>query len=136
MSSVTRLCSRCSYGNPLETQFCGRCGADMQASHLPVARDNNLPALIRSAAMPVLAGITTLAVSAGIRLVQGLMRQALAAATQTAPASTALQRNAPAEVVPVARRNRTIRIRSSWAVTDGQGNFRQGQSEHVIDLDE
>jgi hypothetical protein len=108
----------------------------MQASHLPVARETNLPALVRSAAMPVLAGITTLAVSAGIRVVQGILRQALASATQAGAPSTALQRNAPADVVPAGRRNRTIRIRSSWAVTDGQGNFRQGQSEHVINLDE
>jgi hypothetical protein len=136
MSSVTRLCSRCSYGNPLETQFCGRCGADMHASHLPAARETHLPALVRNAAMPVLAGITTLAVSAGIRLVQGILRQALASATKAAASSTALQRNAAADIVPAERRNRTIRIRSSWAVTDGQGNFRQGQSEHVIDLDE
>jgi hypothetical protein len=49
------------------------------------------------------------------------------AATHTDPVPSA---------APPARPRTTIRIRSSWAVGDANGVWRQGVSDHTIEIDE
>ena len=128
MSNVTRICVQCGHGNPMEARYCARCGYDTQAD-LPATQGNTLPALISRAAVPVLVGAASLAISAGWKLLQSLLAQ---------PAAP--QANQPIQVKkaepPAVRPRRTIRIRTSWAVGDAGGNWRQGHSEHEIEFED
>jgi hypothetical protein len=54
-------------------------------------------------------------------------------AAMTAPVAKPVQPITPA---PAAAPRRVIRIRSSWAVGDGRGNWRQGASDHTIEINE
>jgi len=135
MSDVSRVCSQCGGKVALDSQFCGRCGYDTTAG-LPVAQ-RNLPAKIATAALPVAAGLAGWAVRAGWKL----LRARLDEMAQNPPAVTS-QRPAPAarhSAPPQpesGRPKRTIRIRSTWAVGDGRGVWRQGTEEHIIDIEE
>ncbi|RLT35967.1 MAG: zinc ribbon domain-containing protein [Chloroflexi bacterium] len=136
MSDVSRVCSQCGGKVALDSRFCGNCGYDTTAG-LPVVTQRNLPAQIATVALPVAAGLASWAVRAGWKL----LRARLEDMAKNPPAVVA-QRPAPAarRTVPVQqaseRPKRTIRIRSTWAVGDGKGVWRQGAEEHIIEFDE
>lgn len=137
MSNVQRLCPQCGEANPIEARYCAHCGYDSQAA-LPAPR-LNLPAVIGRAALPVLAGAAGLVVRAGWRLLQSRLAQASARPVPTSPAPNVQQPLAPqsrSEVILPRRAKRTIHIRSSWAVNNGNGVWQQGTSEHTIELDD
>jgi len=119
-----RICPQCGHGNTMETRYCAQCGHDTQAN-LPVPQPSNLPAVIGKAAVPVLVGVASLAVSAGWRLLQGLL---------TKPVAQPPMQVKKGEIEK--RPRATIRIRSSWAVGDSNGNWQRGQAEHTIEFDE
>lgn len=127
MSNVTRICPQCGHGNGMEDRYCAVCGADTQAS-LPTTQGTNLPAVIGKAALPVLVGAASLALSAGWKLLQGVLSK------------SAAQPQPPVQVKsgPLApRRPRmTVTIRTSWAVGDSSGRWERGQSEQTIEFGE
>ncbi len=135
MSDVQRICSNCGEAGPLSARYCPHCGNDSQAA-LPMQRAN-FPIVLSKAALPILAGAASLLLRAGWKLLQSRMA---ANVTETAVAS--LRTNRPAQPPmrteqPVAPKPRqTIRIRSAWAVTDGNGVQRSGVSEHQIEIDD
>jgi hypothetical protein len=137
MSNVQRVCVQCGAGNPVESRYCASCGYDSQAA-LPAPR-MNLPAVIGRAALPVLVGAASLVARAGWKLLQSRFAQAPAPSMPASPKPKAQQpiviqpRN---EVTPTRRPRRTIHIRSSWAVNNGNGVWQQGSSEHMIELDD
>lgn len=142
MSEVQRICVQCGQANPMEARFCARCGYDSQGA-LPAQR-SGLPAVVGRAALPVLAGVAGLALRAGWRLLQsrlahGLASQATATVTPAPKVDSPAPNNraiAKSEGAPPARPRRTIRIRSTWAMGDANGVWRQGASEHIIELDD
>lgn len=125
MSNVQRICGQCGGSNVVEARYCAHCGFDSQSA-LPAPR-SSLPLAIGQAALPVLIGAAGFAVRAGWRLLQSHWARQLA---QQALATRPAQPPAPA------RPKRTMHIRSAWAVSDGQGNWKQGMSEHTIELDD
>lgn len=136
MSEITRICAQCGKNNPLEARHCAHCGYDCETGLTP-ARNSTLPLAISKAALPVLAGAASLLVRAGWRLLkQQLNQAAVQRATSLTPAQAA-HPPAPRRDEPLNRRPRTtIHIRSSWAVGDANGLWRQGTSEHKIEIDE
>ena len=137
MSNVTRICPQCGHGNGMEDRYCAACGADTQAS-LPATQGANLPAVIGKAALPVLVGAASLALSAGWKLLQGaLSRPAAQPQTQIQPQT---QPQTPIQVksAPLAprRARMTVTIRTSWAVGDSSGRWERGQSEQTIEFGE
>lgn len=135
MSDVYRICPACGKNTPLDARHCPHCGQDTQAG-LPVQAGSQLPMVVGKAALPVLVGVGTLAARAAWRLLRG--RLAALAAQTPAPVQTRTAqppaRVPPAEVGP--RTRRSIRIRSTWAVGDARGVWRQGATEHIIEIDE
>ncbi len=131
MSEIQRICVQCGYANPLESRYCARCGSDSQDA-LPVQR-TSLPVVISRAALPVLVGAASLAVRVGWRLIQ----QRMAQGTRTQPIQVVPRSDPPTPAsAPVSRGRRTIHIRSTWATGDANGIWRQGSSEHVIEIEE
>jgi ribosomal protein L40E len=136
MSEVQRVCMQCGAGNPVEARYCAHCGYDTQAA-LPAPRAS-LPVVIGRAALPVLVGAASLAVRAGWKLLQNRLAQApIKAAVNVPPAQPRhVPQNPPApvprtDIVMPRRARRTIHIRSSWAVTTGNGVWQQGHSESI-----
>jgi hypothetical protein len=125
MSNIMRICPQCGHGNDMDAQYCAQCGYDTQAN-LPVPQSRNLPAVLGKAAVPVLVGAASLAISAGWKLMQGML-------ARPAP-------QPPIQVkkgeVDQARPRATIRIRTSWAMGDSTGKWQRGQSEHTIEIDD
>lgn len=140
MTNVNRICPGCGEQSPLDAHHCPHCGYDNE-SGLP-APQRNLSATIGKAALPVLAGVAGLAVRAAWKLLQSRLTQdaIYKAATSVAKrnAQAPIQPAAPEKPIPVSasRPKRTIRIRSSWAVGDANGAWRQGSSEHTIEFDD
>lgn len=139
-SNVQRICAQCGASGPLDARYCARCGYDTQGQ-LP-APPQNLSLALGKAALPVMLGVASLALRMGWKLLQSRWTQETARAAaatvlnQIQPAPTqSVQPAAQAEVSPP-RRRRTIHIRSSWAVGDANGVWRQGHTEHHIELDE
>jgi hypothetical protein len=133
MGEIQRICIQCGHGNSIEARYCAKCGFDSQ-SNLPAPRAN-LPAVIGQAALPVLIGVGGWAMRAGWRLLQQRLTQAVTPVQSAPPAPTGPA--APTlPAVPVQRVKRTIRIRSSWAVNQGDGVWRQGMSDQTIELDD
>lgn len=138
MTNVQRICEECGESGPLNVRYCPHCGFDTQAA-LPMST-RNLPMVIGKAALPLLAGVASLALRAGWKLLQ----QRLETATLQSGTPQPTQPAANAKPVPpVARQStaptrarRTIHIRSSWAVGDVNGNWRQGTSEHTIEFED
>jgi len=101
----------------------------MQRAHFPIS--------LNKAALPILAGAASLILRAGWKLLQSRM-----AASVTETAVSALRTNRATQppmrtAQPVTQKPRqTIRIRSAWAVTDGNGVQRSGVSEHQIEIDD
>ncbi|MCL4830912.1 MAG: hypothetical protein KJZ86_00690 [Caldilineaceae bacterium] len=135
MSDVSRVCSQCGGKVAIDSRFCGRCGYDTSAG-LPVAQ-RNLPAQIATAALPVAAGLAGWAVRAGWKLLRARLEDMAQNPSAVAPKrpSQPMPRTVPAEQ-PLPRPKRTIRIRSTWAVDDGRGIWRQGTEEHIIDVED
>ncbi|MBX2998131.1 MAG: zinc ribbon domain-containing protein [Caldilineaceae bacterium] len=132
MNQVNRICPQCGGSVSLESRYCGSCGHD--TSHgLPVQR-LNLPVQVGKAALPVVAGLAGLAIRSGWKLLQSYLAQA-ATQTASAPQSPPVRR-AASEIPPTQRAGRTIRIRSSWVIGDGQGRWKQGNEEHIIEIDD
>lgn len=127
MSDIQRICPQCNANTPLDVRFCPRCGYDNQAE-LPM-RQSSLPATVGKAAVPVLVGAATLVLRAGWKLLNSRL---------AAPEPTRMSPPAPAPQQPLAPRTsgRRIRIRSTWAVGDANGVWRQGSSEHIIEFDD
>ncbi|MEZ4861048.1 MAG: zinc ribbon domain-containing protein [Caldilineaceae bacterium] len=128
MSEVQRICTQCGQAGPLNARYCAHCGYDTEGA-LPVQRQN-LPAVVVRAALPILAGAASLALRAGWKLLQNRLTTAAAESTSTALRTT------PAPAAAPAKSRRTIHIRSAWAVGDANGNWRRGESEHVIEIDD
>ncbi|MBX3052337.1 MAG: zinc ribbon domain-containing protein [Caldilineaceae bacterium] len=134
MSEVSRVCSQCGGKVGLETRFCGRCGYDTTAG-LPVEQ-RKLPMQLATAALPVAAGLASWAVRAGWKLLRSRLEEmAQNPPAVTKPSAPTPRRAAPAQPAS-GRPKRTIRIRSTWAVGDGKGVWRQGAEEHIIDIEE
>ena len=134
MSNVQRICAQCGAGNPVEARYCAKCGDDSQAA-LPAPR-SNLPAVLAQAAVPVLVGAASLMVRAGWKLLRSRLAQQ-AATLRVAPAAQPPAVQPTRTDVTTARRaKRTIHIRSSWAVNNGNGVWQQGHSEHTLELDD
>jgi hypothetical protein len=145
MSEVRRICALCGEAVPLEGRYCARCGYDFESA-LP-AQQNNLPINMTKAALPVLAGAATLALRAGWKLAQSqwardtarnfldmAFNRVQSVAQQPAQPPAEPKPTSPAE--PARRARRTIHIRSSWAEGDAKGVWRQGTSEHKIEIDD
>lgn len=132
MSEITRICAQCGKSSALEAQFCPHCGYDMQTG-LPAPQGNQLPMVIGKAALPILAGVASLAVRAGWKLLKDRLSQA---ATQPVRAATQPPAPRPTDTPAPRQARRTIRIRSAWAVGDASGVWRRGSSEHTIEIDE
>jgi hypothetical protein len=134
MSQVNRICPQCGGNVSLQSRYCGECGHD--TSHgLPVQR-LNLPVQVGKAALPIVAGLAGLAIRSGWKFLQTQLAQA---ATQAAVSQEPLVRRSASEITPTepARQaGRTIRIRSSWIIGDGQGRWKQGKEEHIIEIDD
>jgi hypothetical protein len=113
----------------MEARYCARCGYDTQGN-LPAQQQTNLPAVIGKAAVPVLVGAASLAVSAGFKLLQGIM--ARQAQPQSQPPVRAASNDS--EIAP--SRRVTITVRTSWAVGDSSGRWEKGQAEQKIELGE
>ena len=132
MSNVTRICPQCGHGNGMEDRYCAECGADTQAS-LPTTQGTNLPAVIGRAALPVLVGAASLALSAGWKLLQGALSRSAAQETQIQPQTPIEVKSAP---LAPRRARMTVTIRTSWAVGDSNGRWERGQSEQTIEFGE
>ncbi len=132
MNQVSRICPQCGGTVALHARYCGECGYDT-SSGLPVSR-TNLPATVGKAALPVVAGLAGLALRSGWKLLQAHLTQ-LATHQEPAPARPPAPQPQQTANPPVPRAGRTIRIRSSWIVGDGRGNWRRGSEEHVIEID-
>lgn len=131
MSNVTRICPHCGFGNGMENRYCAQCGGDTQGS-LPMTQGANLPAVIGKAALPVLVGAASLALSAGWKLLQHALSKPAAQSQAQSPAP--IQIKSP-PLVPT-RGRMTVTIRTSWAVGDSSGRWEKGQSEQTIEFGE
>lgn len=137
MSDVQRICPQCAASGPLSARYCAACGHDFQGE-LP-ARQSSLPAVLGQAAVPVLVGAASVALRIGWKLLQS--RWAQAAAERAVDSAIHRVQQTPAQqqedVVNVrSRPHRTVTIRSAWSVGDTNGVWRQGFSEHHIELDD
>ena len=141
MTEIQRICAQCGKSGALEMRYCPHCGFDAQAG-LPVPT-TNLPVAIGKAALPILAGVAGLALRAGWKLLHSRLAQVTAQKVvdrvirmprPTQP--TAIQPTLPATEITARRPRRTIHIRSSWAMGDANGLWRQGTSEQTIEIDE
>lgn len=136
MSEIQRICAQCGKSSALDARYCPHCGYDMEGG-LPVPR-NTLPVTITQAALPVLAGVASLAIRAGWKFLQARLAESAVQSAKAKvipipkPTTPAPQKNQPAAQRP----HRTIRIRSSWAVGDANGVWQQGNSDHTIEIDE
>jgi hypothetical protein len=131
MNEIMRICASCGRSGPLEARFCPHCGHDAEAGAPTGLERRNLPVAVTRAALPVLAGVATLAVRAAWQLVRNRM-----AASLTAPPPQAAQPTRSIAPVATPRSRRVIRIRSTWAVGDANGNWRKGASDHTIEIDD
>lgn len=126
MSQVHRICPHCGGNVPLEARHCPTCGADTWAG--PPATRSGLPAQVGRAALPLVAGLTGLALRFGWRLLQARL-------ARLNPLETRARAARPPAPRP-ARGRRVLRIRSSWAIGDANGIWRQGHEEHIIEIDD
>jgi hypothetical protein len=131
MSNVTRICPQCGHGNSMENRYCAQCGADTEGS-LPMTQATNLPAVIGKAALPVLVGAASLALSAGWKLLQSALSKP-AAQPQLQPQPPIRVKSEP---LAPKRPRMTVTIRTSWAVGDSSGRWESGQSEQTIEFGE
>lgn len=150
MSEVRRICDHCGEAVALDGRYCPQCGYDFETA-LP-AQSSNLPVALGKAALPMLVGAAGLALRAGWKIAQSqwardtarnFFDMAFSRPSHTPPVPRAEEKptpppapqNAPGEVGP-RRPRRTIRIRSTWAVGDANGVWRQGTSDQTIEIDD
>ena len=131
MSEVSRICPQCGGSVALSARFCGGCGFDTSVG-LPIQR-TSLPVQVGKAALPIVAGLAGLALRSGWKFLQGQLTQAAASSLQGPRAAV---QPPVVQNKPTAGPRRKIRIQSSWVVGDGQGRWRQGQEEHIIEIDD
>ena len=142
MNEVQRICPQCAAAGPLAARYCAKCGYDFQGE-LPVPQ-NNLPVMLGRAAVPVLVGAASVALRIGWKALQSRWAQAAAEKAidaainkrQTQPPSPQQQTPAVRVTDLRTRPRRSITIRSAWSVGDANGVWRQGFSEHRIDIDD
>lgn len=134
MSDVSRVCSQCGGKVGLDSRFCSRCGYDTSVG-LPVEQPK-LPAQLAAAALPVAAGLAGWAVRAGWKLLRARLEDMAQNPPAVVERPKPVQRRAAPEQQESRRPKRTVRIRSTWAVGDGNGVWRQGTEEHIIDFEE
>ncbi len=138
MSEVYRICPNCGGNTPINAQHCPACGQDTISGQMPIQRQN-LPVAVGKAMLPVAVSVAGFALRAGWKLLQSRLAQDAAKAaiqTVTQRAQPPAPRPQSTPVAADQSPKRTVRIRSSWAVGDGRGNWQQGQEEHVIEFDE
>ena len=102
-------------------------GGPNPQARLPPPQGTNPPAVIGKAAVPVLVGAASLALSAGWKLLQGVL---------TRPAAQPPSVQAKSAPLVPARGRMSITIRTSWAVGDSSGRWEKGQSEQTIEFGE
>ena len=129
MAEVNRICPNCGKNSPMDAQHCPHCGNDVNAG-VPMRQNSMLPASVTKAALPVVVTAGTLA----LRFMWRLVRQQLFSPAPPVASSKNLPQQAAADAP--ARRGRSIRIRTAWAVGDANGIQRQGYSDQQIDFDE
>ena len=135
MNEVNRICPQCGGKVPLQARYCGACGHDTSAG-LPVQR-TNLPVQIGKAALPVVVGLAGFALRSGWKLLQAQLAQASqpGLSTQHPPMRRPQTVDRTADGT-APRRQRVIRIRSSWIIGDPRSGWKQGNEEHLIEIDE
>lgn len=133
MNQVSRICPHCGGSVALQSRYCGSCGFDTSTG-LPIER-SSLPIQVGKAALPIVAGLAGLALRSGWKFLQSQVAQSAATALTKAAQAPIRPAAAPTQKRETTAR-RTIRIQSSWVVGDGQGRWRQGQEEHIIEIDE
>jgi len=142
MSEVHRICPNCGGDTPMNAQHCPACGQDTTSGQVTAQRQQ-LPVAVGKAILPVAISVAGFALRAGWKLLQSRLAQdaaktAIQTVTQRAqpPAPRPQAPPVAGDQQPQRTPKHTIRIRSTWAVGDGQGNWRQGKEEHVIEFDE
>lgn len=134
MADVYRICTACGKSTPIEAQYCPHCGYDTQAG-LPSRQSSNLPMVVGKAAVPMLVTAGTLAARVVWRLLRERLLSTPAPSLKT---ETPRQPLVPLQPQPPAapRPRRSIRIRSTWAIGDANGIWRQGYTDQQIDFDD
>lgn len=150
MSNVSRVCPHCGEQSSLESRFCTHCG---QSSIIDPRQDKSasLSVPLRTAAFPIVVGAVGFLAKVGWKLLQSKVARDVAFRTANNVIQSNLQKDALVETVSNAPKlseqslqsgqvtqkpKRTIRINSKWAVGDAHGITRQGQSEHIIEIDD
>jgi hypothetical protein len=97
---VERVCSRCQHGNPLENQFCGRCGNALvrmlptsqaaQPTRALVPQGYQLPVTMKQVGQGLAIGLATLAAEAGMAWLRSRIDRVGSAPTTPTPTTTAL----------------------------------------------
>jgi hypothetical protein len=127
MSEITRICAGCGEAAPLEARYCPHCGYDTTGGPPAPTSNLSLPMALGKAALPVVAGVASLAARFAWKLIQQRLNQPAPIQPSTA---TAASSPAPRTA------RRVIRIRSSWAVGDANGVWRKGTSDQTIEIDD
>jgi len=101
---VERVCPRCQFGNPLENQHCGQCGAVL-VRHLPAPRDSQalsvaghqLPVSLRQVGTGLAIGLAAIAAEAGMAWLRGRVERVGAAAVPPKTTQLAVRPQATGE---------------------------------------
>jgi hypothetical protein len=96
--------------------------------------NSNLPMVVGKAAVPMLVTAGTLAARMIWKLLRERSLPTANAALKVQPVQQPLARSEAQP--PAGRTRRSIHIRSTWAVGDANGVWRQGMTEHQIDIEE
>lgn len=142
MTEVYRICPKCGANVARNARHCSGCGFDMDTGS--IVERNSLPATVGKAALPVLAGLAGLVVRAGWKLLRNQLAEMANQQTLDATVRSSQPTRSPQtpKQPPASRsssssqQRRTIRIRSSWAIGDANGVWRQGTEEHIIEFDD
>ena len=146
MTEVFRICPNCGEQSQLKATFCPQCGIDV-VSGLPEPKQRALPISTATALMPLAAGAAGFLLRVGWKLLQSRMLGNVTYLTSGQGASGQMVQkseginpkptivNSSPNDLPL-KAKCTIRIQSRWAVGDESGIKRQGQSEHIIEIDD
>lgn len=143
MSTVYRVCPKCgNRTDEIAIRFCPACGADSD-TELALS-ESPLSIAASKAALPLLVGVTSFALRFGWKLLQSRARISAPyhKANTVARVSSKQPKNERADVddahsisQPNRQPRRRIRIRSAWTAGDSDGNWQEGESEQIIDID-
>lgn len=93
---VERVCPRCQHGNPLDDQFCGRCGSSLirllpvpQGQQTLTVAGKQLPLTVAQLGKGLALGLAALAAEAGMAWLRSRVERTAGAA----PTTTALTRS-------------------------------------------